>query len=472
MSKFISLLITIFAMLIGMSSTASLTDTIRAQASTVNLAAKQIRLDGHLTAKPNGLVHHKTTYLPLVAVMQTLSTIEITSKWDGVNWQISTPAGSEPDLSHLNPGTGAKHIYVNGVLVKNTDAIVMPAYAGGQPTTFMPIWYIMNVMKRLHLNGSWNGVQWALTSPPPPRPIVLPASGVADTAIQRGSEIESWWSATQTPSVDLQSLHYLSKSNAIPISGTVDQGYTGDVVVQVADMSQNNSSTPAWSYSVPVKNGKFSATILLPFHGLNSVDVGVPQAVNGANWTLNNNFVYADFTNNSPSLSRQQMDLLQSWLVNYNESQPLQLEAAAITRNAVTTDQKIRDVSNWVSEHIAYNWPSYWANNEPWQQTSQTFLSRIGVCEDESALAAAMLRSIGIPTELVDGTGFMNGSSGAHQWNQAWDGTHWVLFDPTWDQVYANTVRAALPAYTTDQFFNLPAPEFALTHKQGFNPYW
>jgi hypothetical protein len=54
-----------------------------------------------------------------------------------------------------------------------------------------------------------------------------------------------------------------------------------------------------------------------------------------------------------------------------------------------------------------------------------------GVCRDHAVLMAALLRSVGIPTRLVNGIVHQDGRFYYHAWVEAWNGSAWIGFDST-----------------------------------------
>ncbi|QQE79055.1 transglutaminase domain-containing protein [Alicyclobacillus sp. SO9] len=312
--------------------------------------------------------------------------------------------------------------------------------------------------------------------------ISVPPAGVAPGVVSTGAKREKWYNHEHS-TIQLQSLRY-GGSNHFPIKGTYGH-FNGDLVVLVGVFnSAKTDVTQWWTYSVPVANGTIDSTITLPYHGELEVNVAPEKVNKDDEFTTSSHFTFTNIYNPYPSLSSLQMGELQSWLINYNENPgihalaskivgPVQNADAGLSSSQLTLDE-IRAVSNWVSEHISYNWPAYNNNQVPWQQATKTFQVRKGVCNDESALSAALLRSIGIPSRVISGTGSTKGVNGPHQWNESWDGTKWILFDPTWDQVYydSQTHKVGLPAKTNYSYFNLPPKQFNKTHLNGKLASW
>ncbi|WDM00885.1 putative Ig domain-containing protein [Alicyclobacillus cycloheptanicus] len=111
----------------------------------------------------------ETTYMPIWYVMQFLKSMGINSTWDGHNWHMTTDNVS-PDMRNIQVGSGNAHIYLNGNLVQNVDAVAKTPPGGNQATTFMPIWYVMQLLNRLNLQSTWNGTTWTITNGTPVQP--------------------------------------------------------------------------------------------------------------------------------------------------------------------------------------------------------------------------------------------------------------------------------------------------------------
>ncbi|MCL6636612.1 MAG: phosphodiester glycosidase family protein [Alicyclobacillus sp.] len=133
-----------------------------------------IRLNGQLVSSPYGLVAHGTTYMPMWYVQQALQTIGISSSWDGSTWDIHT-ASSVPLPNH-NTGSGAVTFRINGSAVVKVDGITAVDPASGQETTFLPIWYIQQVLTHVGLVNHWDGQHWDISNQPSWRDFITPGT--------------------------------------------------------------------------------------------------------------------------------------------------------------------------------------------------------------------------------------------------------------------------------------------------------
>ncbi len=70
--------------------------------------------------------------------------------------------------------------------------------------------------------------------------------------------------------------------------------------------------------------------------------------------------------------------------------------------------------------------------------------SRVGDCNEHSALFAALARSVGVPTRIVVGLVFVDGHFGYHAWNEVLTADGWLSLDATWGQLPVDVGHVAL----------------------------
>ena len=123
----------------------------------------------HIDAMDSG---NLTAFLPLYYVNQALAKFGVTGTWDGNNWNLTLPQGMNADMS--NPQTGQQtnsatlSMSINGQVVQYAPRQVAGDPAnGGQSTTYLPIWYIDQVIGRLAINATWDGTNWKMTKTTP-----------------------------------------------------------------------------------------------------------------------------------------------------------------------------------------------------------------------------------------------------------------------------------------------------------------
>ncbi|MCF8566566.1 class A beta-lactamase-related serine hydrolase [Alicyclobacillus tolerans] len=138
-----------------------------AQASTLHsLTDCHIVLDGKPVSSETGLVVNDTTYMPIWYVADALEQVGIKNSWNGHQLKLFTPSNTAIQLKKISSGTGDMSIYVDGSLVQNVTGITYTPSSSKQPTTYMPIWYVMQVLNQIGIRSNWDGVTWNLWNTP------------------------------------------------------------------------------------------------------------------------------------------------------------------------------------------------------------------------------------------------------------------------------------------------------------------
>jgi hypothetical protein len=138
--------------------------TAFANVNTPSIHEKAIVVNQQPISKPYGFIHDNTTYMPVWYLMKALEKLNIHSTWHNHAWSLTT---SRPlDLNDVQPGVGSSSIYVNGHLVQKVNEIVAEDPNSGQQTTYIPAWYVMKVLNRLHVNSGWDGAVWKIDTEP------------------------------------------------------------------------------------------------------------------------------------------------------------------------------------------------------------------------------------------------------------------------------------------------------------------
>jgi len=133
-------------------------------------------------------------------------------------------------------------------------------------------------------------------------------------------------------------------------------------------------------------------------------------------------------------------------------------------------------IYHYEAARISYDGNSLIDGDYTWSTAQETLASGEGICLDYANVAAALLRSLHIATQIVvgyardpDATVADNGNT-AHAWDRSWIGGRWVYFDPTWSREYFLPPGQSYPQPTDlyvyqPQWFNPPAYLLAATHK-------
>jgi transglutaminase-like putative cysteine protease len=145
--------------------------------------------------------------------------------------------------------------------------------------------------------------------------------------------------------------------------------------------------------------------------------------------------------------------LIPTFRVNYTAQSPAVALARELTVDAVNDVERVAAIYKWITENIKYDRARA---NERTRTTltlddtpdnDAILRTKVGVCFDYASLFAAMCRSLGIPTRMVQGEAivpFRAGATEYHAWNEVFltnDGNittniratrnTWVRLDPT-----------------------------------------
>ncbi len=147
--------------------TMALSSTLFAQGGIVlaknvaqSILKREIAIEGQPMFHPYSFVLHGTTYMPIWYVMQALNKLSIANHWNGVQkgWAITASAATAiPVTSHRYTP-----IYVNHVLASDAPSVIMTDPVSGVRTTYMPIYYVMHVLKYLAIQSTWKNGVWDL----------------------------------------------------------------------------------------------------------------------------------------------------------------------------------------------------------------------------------------------------------------------------------------------------------------------
>lgn len=141
-----------------------------AAAGTFPTYMKQITLSGTTFSKPYGFAYRGTTYLPIWYVMQLANALHIQNKWNGQTriWNFTDTAYQGAVQSPRTLAANAMAIFVGGQPVfQNLPRIVSQDPRTGYLTTYMPVYFIMQLFTHLGFANTWNGTQWNVQTPPP-----------------------------------------------------------------------------------------------------------------------------------------------------------------------------------------------------------------------------------------------------------------------------------------------------------------
>ena len=119
--------------------------------------------------------------------------------------------------------------------------------------------------------------------------------------------------------------------------------------------------------------------------------------------------------------------LVPNMFVNYNESSAVVAKARELAQGAANQGDVVRNIYQWVVDNITYD------HDKAAQLASATgyvpdpdatLASGTGICFDYASLGAAMLRSLGIPCQVI--TGYVSPDDVYHAWNMVYIDGEWI----------------------------------------------
>lgn len=142
-----------------------------AAAATYPTSQKAIQLNGSNLYQPYGFAFHGTTYMPIWYVMQLADALHIDNHWNGTSrvWSFTDADYQGPTVSDAKTSLATMQITVNGHTVfSGLPRIVYPDPKNGKLTSFIPVYFIMQVFKRIGIGNTWDGTTWSVNSTPLP----------------------------------------------------------------------------------------------------------------------------------------------------------------------------------------------------------------------------------------------------------------------------------------------------------------
>lgn len=237
----------------------------------------------------------------------------------------------------------------------------------------------------------------------------------------------------------------LSGNGAIIDVSNASSGYIMAKCSGVSERLKFQVKTSKMTYNYDLKNnGSYEVFPLQMGNG--EYTLRVMKNVSGSSYTQL--FAGSKSVNLSSSLNPY---LYPNQYVNFSSSSACVSKASNICAGCSTDIEKLKAIYNWMINNIKYDYAKASSVKTGYlPNVDQVLSSQKGICFDYASLMAAMLRSQGIPTQLVVG------SAGAVAQNHAWNevylkGTGWItvkiqntssgwkLLDPTFGDKTGNT---------------------------------
>ncbi|MBX5437225.1 MAG: peptidoglycan-binding protein [Alicyclobacillaceae bacterium] len=128
-----------------------------------NLRQVTISFQGKVVSRPYAFTANGTTYVPIWYLMNMLKSIGVQSSWNGRTWALTLPKGTSVDFSNIRLAAGSHVITMNGKPVARVTGIPYPDPYTHRETTFMPIWYLQQALRRIGIQYEWDGRHWTMT---------------------------------------------------------------------------------------------------------------------------------------------------------------------------------------------------------------------------------------------------------------------------------------------------------------------
>jgi hypothetical protein len=131
---------------------------------TMKPSERALMFDGKVQNVVPAFVKNQTTYMPIWYVMHLLNGLGFTSNWSTQKWQLSTNGLSLSNVKTVAPNSKETGIYLGGKLMENAPTVAATDPSTGHLTTYMPIWYVMQLLNQVNIPSQWDGKTWYLAS--------------------------------------------------------------------------------------------------------------------------------------------------------------------------------------------------------------------------------------------------------------------------------------------------------------------
>jgi transglutaminase-like putative cysteine protease len=146
--------------------------------------------------------------------------------------------------------------------------------------------------------------------------------------------------------------------------------------------------------------------------------------------------------------------LASAYDVQWNKNDAAILKAQELVKGAKTDEEKVQRIYDYVVANVKYDYKkaaSVQAGYLP--DVDATFLSNEGICYDYASLTAAMLRSVGIPTQLRKG--YKDDIAVYHAWNAVYLNGEWKTVDTTYDAALSDSLTLGKDLFKADSSYQV-----------------
>ncbi|WP_258111254.1 hypothetical protein [Alicyclobacillus sp. SP_1] len=193
--------------------------------------------------------HESTSWLPVYYLNEAMHQAGFTAAWHGTTetWSLTVPStySTPPDVANppsVQATNSAKMaIALNGTVVAYAPRLVAPDPYSGVETTYVPIYYVMQVMKRVGITPTWNGTDWDFdthvlgsTHPTP----TAPSSPESQTAMA-----SAMWAMFDAKTWDVVTHPTMAQAGVTPTSGAVTAGEAATWLADWASHAMGYSSS-------------------------------------------------------------------------------------------------------------------------------------------------------------------------------------------------------------------------------------
>ena len=228
-----------------------------------------------------------------------------------------------------------------------------------------------------------------------------------------------------------------------------DAGAAGSPVIDLSHVSEGYAAASAVSSSrlkLQVSSGDMSYNYDLPSDGSAIV---VPLNMGSGSYRLRvmqntsgNNYVEIEGTTVEVALASEFEPFLRpNVFCDYSAESSCVARARELANGAANEGDVMRNICIWVAQDITYDYDKaeelsgasgYVPNPD------ETLASGTGICFDYASLAAAMLRSLGIPCQVI--TGYVSPDGIYHAWNMvyvdgSWTSVEFAVSADAWSRV-------------------------------------